>query len=291
MPASGRDRLLDAWRGLSVLLVIVHHAVAYRFRADIAGHSPDTGLAQPVPTTEFPGSTIRHAFVDLFNDYAGQLGVRIFFVISGYIITMLLVREFHRNRRVSIAAFYLRRAFRILPSLWLVLAVTLALELSGWIVGDPHAVLISSLFLCNIDQCGFFVGHTWSLGVEEQFYIAWPMMLVTLRFRAVAALSGSLVVLLLAMAGAKVPYVSADNLVSFSHIAAGCLVASSERFRNLVTAPRACRSCSSLQFWYSASRWFQSCSLGSKASTTRRYRCWCACWCSAACGTGHRWRA
>jgi peptidoglycan/LPS O-acetylase OafA/YrhL len=125
----------------------------------------------------------------------GFVGVDVFFVISGYVITGLLLATM-AGGRISLAEFYARRARRILPSAGVVLVATLAL---GWLVLPPlrlqdttRDALAATFWLGNwrfVDlQTDYFttgleaspVLHYWSLGVEEQFYLAWPSLFVLL---------------------------------------------------------------------------------------------------------------
>ena len=124
----------------------------------------------------------------------GYVGVDVFFVISGYLITGLLLREHARTGRISVRDFYARRARRLLPAAVLVLAVTnvaayalLAGERAGQVLRDS---LWSLAFLANVRfaELGtdYFdatrpaspVQHYWSLAVEEQFYLLWPGLLL-----------------------------------------------------------------------------------------------------------------
>jgi peptidoglycan/LPS O-acetylase OafA/YrhL len=111
----------------------------------------------------------------MIHDF-GPLGVGIFFVISGFVICRLLLREEMRTGAVSLKGFYSRRAFRILPPLFLYLTVVFTL-ISLRLIYDRHLSVFSSLlFLCdtNLTPRSWFVGHTWSLAVEEQFYLLFP---------------------------------------------------------------------------------------------------------------------
>jgi peptidoglycan/LPS O-acetylase OafA/YrhL len=126
----------------------------------------------------------------------GFTGVNIFFVISGYLITSILRKEIE-GRRFSLTQFYLRRARRILPALTVVLFATaiagaLFLLPTDFRLFGRH-MLYTGLFLSNFvfwKETGYFdeaaelkpLLHTWSLGVEEQFYLAWPLLLI-LGFR------------------------------------------------------------------------------------------------------------
>lgn len=130
-----------------------------------------------------------HAGVSGFS--GGYVGVDIFFVISGFLITGIIAREIDA-RQFSIARFYERRARRILPALFLVIACVLLaaswLYLPGDFQGVPKSALATLLFLANVwffTQTGYFAGgsetmpllHCWSLAVEEQFYIGFPILL------------------------------------------------------------------------------------------------------------------
>ena len=128
----------------------------------------------------------------------GFIGVDVFFVISGFLITGIITRELERGR-FSLIEFYNRRIRRIFPALIVVLSATLAL---GWFWMLPQAFaqlgsdsFASAAFLANIAlllQSGYFdvesarkpLLHLWSLGIEEQFYLFWPLLLMlAARFR------------------------------------------------------------------------------------------------------------
>ena len=112
---------------------------------------------------------------------SGGIGVDVFFVLSGYLITTLLLREFERHGRIDLGSFYLRRAFRILPAFYLYLsAVALLVPLAGWLV-PLRSMVYAGLFLYDYAALPhpWLVGHLWSLAVEEQFYIFWPVLLGT----------------------------------------------------------------------------------------------------------------
>jgi peptidoglycan/LPS O-acetylase OafA/YrhL len=158
MPPSSSDRYrgdIDGLRAVAVWLVVLYHAF------------PE----------QLPG---------------GFIGVDIFFVISGFLITGIIVRELEVGR-FSLATFYARRIRRIFPALIVVLGTALVL---GWLWMLPQAyarlsrdVAASAAFAANIAfllQSGYFdveaaknpLLHLWSLGVEEQFYLAWPLILM-----------------------------------------------------------------------------------------------------------------
>jgi peptidoglycan/LPS O-acetylase OafA/YrhL len=158
---------LDGVRGVAVLTVMLYHARVAGFRG-------------------------------------GFLGVDIFFVLSGFLITGLLFREWKQASSVNLRRFYLRRALRLLPALLALLVLTLVfprvfiprLE-DGQSPRLWWAALASISYASNwvraFDLTDMnFLGHTWSLGIEEQFYTLWPLgLLIMLRAgnRRVATIS------------------------------------------------------------------------------------------------------
>lgn len=155
---------LDGLRAFSVLFVIFEHV------------------------NELP-TPMRH--------FHGYLGVDIFFVLSGFLITGLLLREERLTGKVDLAGFYIRRAFRILPLYWFVLATYVAMlqpasRIEKW--AQMKAALPYFLTFNNDiplilmpDRVGTIFGLSWTLGIEEKFYFCWPLicffLLGTLRKR------------------------------------------------------------------------------------------------------------
>lgn len=158
---------------------------------------------------------IFHAGFSFFP--GGYAGVDVFFVISGYLITSILLAELHSGR-FSLASFYERRVRRILPALFFVCAVTLPFS---WFLLVPDelktymgSMAATALFSSNVffwRVSGYFgpdaevqpLLHTWSLGVEEQYYLIFPVALIVfwrLGVRALAALLFLVVLLSLAIA-------------------------------------------------------------------------------------------
>ncbi len=140
---------------------------------------------------------IYHAQIRIFDKLifsGGFLGVDIFFVISGYLITFLILKENQTNNNFSIKNFYERRARRILPALLMMLVVMFPLAYFVLIPSDLKEYAISNLFSISFISNYFFyfseteygtidsflkpLLHTWSLGVEEQFYIFFPFLML-----------------------------------------------------------------------------------------------------------------
>ena len=127
----------------------------------------------------------------------GFLGVEVFFVISGYLITLLLLAESEKNGSISLKEFWWRRARRLLPALWVVVlgvvvfAALFQREMLGTLRGDVVAALLYGFNWFQIwVGTSYFTSfefvplrHLWSLAVEEQFYLIWPVvMLIVAKF-------------------------------------------------------------------------------------------------------------
>ncbi|MBB4931912.1 peptidoglycan/LPS O-acetylase OafA/YrhL [Lipingzhangella halophila] len=173
--------------------------MATRLRTEAARSAP-----QPPPPTQrrfFPEvQGLRALAVAIVLAYhvnhdllpGGYVGVDVFFVISGFLITTLMLREARTHGRVSLAGFYIRRVRRILPAATLVLVVTGVLALvvlPSPRLADTAAQLLASaayvenLFLAHqsvdylaAEAAASPVRHFWSLAVEEQFYLLWPLL-------------------------------------------------------------------------------------------------------------------
>ena len=113
-------------------------------------------------------------------DY-GNLGVRVFFVISGYLISTILFSEMHKRGTLSLTKFYFRRAFRIFPAFYANIAVMSVVASLGYAALRPGDVLHAATYTTNYHyDRAWTLGHTWSLAVEEQFYVLWPVTLLLL---------------------------------------------------------------------------------------------------------------
>jgi peptidoglycan/LPS O-acetylase OafA/YrhL len=127
-------------------------------------------------------------------DQGGFIGVDVFFVLSGFLITSILLRELDKHSGVGFKNFYARRALRLFPVLAVVLAACLLACLVAphqvWarptLSGLPFVVAYASnwalVFSSNQHALGL-LGHTWSLAVEEQFYLIWPLIFVAVLAR------------------------------------------------------------------------------------------------------------
>ena len=208
--AGGRVPGLDGLRALSIALVLFHHG------AETAG-SP------------FPAA-LRERY------YYGALGVDIFFVISGFLITLLLLREEGRSGTVSLRGFYTRRAFRILPAYFAYLGFVFLLTRLGavrlrWI--DWVAAMTYTMNFLPHQWSRWVVGHMWSLSIEEHFYLLWPPALVLLGSRRARLVL--LVIFPLAVASRYASWTVLRHWIDLNYafitpnrmdsIAAGCLLA------------------------------------------------------------------
>ena len=139
----GYQPALDGLRGIAIFMVVVYHA----------------GIGPPT----FP--------------WLGSNGVSIFFTLSGFLITRLLMEEREAQGTISFARFYGRRALRLLPAFGVVVVFTTLIGLAT--LGEA---LRASSYLANwwlsANQWLGPLSHTWSLSIEEQFYLIWPLLLV-----------------------------------------------------------------------------------------------------------------
>ena len=156
--------------------------------------------------------------LDLGWASGGLLGVGVFFVLSGYLITDLLVSEFRSAGRVDLIGFWRRRARRLLPALFLMLflvvgwATLFAAPQLGQLRSDlPSAVAYYSNWWFIYDHVSYFaqfgppspLGHLWSLAIEEQFYLCWPLLLL-LGLRYVRSSKARIAIVLALAAGSAV---------------------------------------------------------------------------------------
>jgi len=156
---SGRLKSLDVLRAAAVLLVLGRHA-------DVA--TPDQGmLLCSVTAVWWRG---------------GWIGVDLFFVLSGFLIAGLLFREQQRFGEIRVGRFFIRRGLKIYPPFFVLLAATIAVRASLGVQLPARKILGEISFLQN--YLGALWNHTWSLAVEEHFYLMLPIVLVVLARRS-----------------------------------------------------------------------------------------------------------
>jgi peptidoglycan/LPS O-acetylase OafA/YrhL len=167
-----------------------------------------------------------HFFVPGFNA-GGFVGVTMFFVLSGFLITSLMREERGRAGTVNIAAFYGRRVRRLIPALVVLVSVVVLLgALRGRLDEVAPAAAASLFYVGNWAQLGDpisleHLSHTWSLGVEEQFYLFWPLLFLLFAGRPVWAAIG----LAIAATGARVIGLDIAGLERLDALMIGCLLA------------------------------------------------------------------
>ena len=127
-----------------------------------------------------------HSWPGIFQG-AGIVGVIVFFVLSGYLITNVLLRDIERHRKIRYGRFYAHRAFRLVPALISLLGVYAAVELATDVLGDRSKGIVGYTVLAGLGylkdlplpfDVSMAIGPLWTLAVEEQFYLIWPALLV-----------------------------------------------------------------------------------------------------------------
>jgi peptidoglycan/LPS O-acetylase OafA/YrhL len=195
---------LDGMRGLAVLLVLMFH-FAWTFPGDDPGAA--TTLAEKLAVRA-------HDFL-----WSGWIGVDLFFVLSGYLITRGLVAPSKRPLGQRLKMFWMRRVLRIFPLYYafIIVGTIVAFALAGsaaWVPGPSYWVYMQNYALAFDDEVLRWTAHFWSLAIEEQFYFVWPIVAVMVSRRrlvptilvlvpAVVALRGIMV-----FKGAQIPALS-----------------------------------------------------------------------------------
>lgn len=146
---------LDCLRAISILFTVVNHT---------AGHP---------------------SYLD------GSVGVDVFFALSGFLITDLLIRDVRTRSRPCLKCFYVRRLFRIVPLYYLVFAMYVAAAFALHAMGqgaDAYATMqhawpsvVTFMSEYRPPEAGTFFGHAWTLGIEEKYYLLWPLLFVGLQ--------------------------------------------------------------------------------------------------------------
>lgn len=200
---SSRVPSLDGIRALSILLVLASH-----FGQSL--HYP-------------------HYFWAIANCY-GKVGLRIFYVLSGFLITHLLMRERERSGTINLRNFYRRRAYRILPAAYVYMIVITAISHAEFRIRDiAFAFTYLSAYSTYIPHN---LSHLWSLSAEEQFYLLWPAVMASAVLRehrvaiGVAVLAPVARLVLITAGWSNGPLF--PMATSVDALAAGCLLALSQ---------------------------------------------------------------
>jgi peptidoglycan/LPS O-acetylase OafA/YrhL len=200
-PKNQKIKGLDGLRAISIVLVLLAHISRIGFDFNLL----------------------------LWRIEPGRSGVTIFFVISGFLITLLLLRERETTGKISLGSFYRRRALRILPAYFAFLLAMLGLSATSVIQVPLRDFVHAAAFLTDYSVPAWSVGHTWSLSVEEQFYLTWPTLALILRPRYLVAICVAAFAVALCTLTAR-EYFNWSNLWSAfelhaGKIACGCIAA------------------------------------------------------------------
>lgn len=225
--ASNRIPSLDGLRALSITLVILSHLIG---------------------TKGFP---VGNRALGAVGDF-GYLGVRVFFAISGYLITSLLIHEHQKTGSISLCTFYARRAWRIFPAFYAFVAAMGLAHFVGLLSLHHGDVLAAVTYTMNYHyERSWELGHIWSLSIEEQFYLVWPAMVLLGGRQRIVPISIAMIIaapILRAIAWFVAPY--PDDVVMEAYpcvmdaIATGCLLAAlrprldnSQRYLRFLRSP------------------------------------------------------
>jgi peptidoglycan/LPS O-acetylase OafA/YrhL len=193
---------LDGLRAISIAFVLVAHLTTPRH---IAG-----GLSPLAPLAKL-----------------GEFGVRVFFVISGYLITSILLAELQHKAWIFLPRFYFRRVLRLFPAAYFYILVIAVLAAKHFVTLERWDLIAAVTYTMNYhDARTWSLGHLWSLAIEEQFYLLWPLTLRTLGQARSTRFLIALVVVAPFLRLAS-PYVGpAFNFLVWSDaLATGCLLA------------------------------------------------------------------
>lgn len=202
---------INGLRAISIILVILHHL---SFQEHV--FSGTEKVKWLIPLTS------------ILRD--GHLGVNVFFVISGFLITSLLLNEETTTNTISLRNFYIRRTLRIFPAYYFLLFVYFILQMyqvvhistASWVT----AITYTKYFNWNLD---WITAHAWSLSIEEHFYLFWPIIFIHARhFRKKTVIGLILTVPIIRVVLFFYPISWMDDLTIFTRIdsiATGCLFA------------------------------------------------------------------
>lgn len=147
----------DGIRAISILMVLITHL----------------GLLSLFPENRW----FEYRFSSLIS---GTTGVNIFFTISGFLITSILLTEYNLKGKINLKNFFLKRILRLLPPYILLLIIIYIFIVLNFIEKNYGALFLSFFYLTNFAPDKYYLlelGHTWSLAVEEQFYLTWPFII------------------------------------------------------------------------------------------------------------------
>ena len=162
---NSRVASLDGLRAISIAFVILGHLAGTR--------------GFPIVSATIPAAL-------------AALGVRVFFVISGFLITRLLLIEQEKHGSVRLTTFYFRRAFRIFVPYYAFLAAVAIAARVGWLELAPGDMGYALSYATNFHpHRAWALWHTWSLSIEEQFYLIWPALLVVFGVRRSLFVAGA----------------------------------------------------------------------------------------------------
>ena len=164
---SNRIASFDGLRALAIVLVLAGHCCDNYFRS--------SGI--PLWMTEIVGNS--------------SFGVRLFFVLSGFLITSLLMKERQATGHISLSRFYVRRTLRIFPAFYLYVGTIILLTVFGALQISSSQFLAAMTYTWNYNGLwihhgsadgSWFLGHLWTLALEEQFYLCWPLLFLLIPY-------------------------------------------------------------------------------------------------------------
>lgn len=226
----GRIPSLDGLRAISIGLVFI-------------GHAADSNNA--------PAWFVR------FN-HLGNFGVRCFFIISGFLITTLLLKEREKTGRISLKGFYIRRTLRIFPASLTFIGVIALFSAAGYVALKPGDLVHALTYTMNYHyHRAWWLSHLWSLSVEEQFYLIWPGLLLLMGNRRGARTAWGAVLVVPIVRAIMWFFFHADDSAMTRHfeanadaLATGCLL--SMYFNRISSIDWYRRFQSSILFWFVA---------------------------------------
>lgn len=179
---------LDVLRFIAVFAVVLTHG----FDSVIANYGQPKVLFNDLGQLSMFGIYVNRFFANL------NIGVDLFFIISGFLITYLLIKEKDKSGKIDVVKFYLRRALRIWPLYFLVLFVFIPIVIK--LLGLPkyehylwHASFLTNYRIISINDFEFPFSHFWSISVEEHFYLFWPLLLFIIPIRKLPILFSGVV--------------------------------------------------------------------------------------------------